>query len=388
MNTEFTFETLTISFSIVLLFVICSSLLKHKIEQNEVKHDYQFINGLRGLAAVFVFINHAPFMLANIGVKNDSFSSWGWIYVNLGSFGVQIFFCITGFLFFDKIIKSPTIQWDKFFEGRVRRVAPLYYFSSAIVFLIACLYSNFDIFNKETLLTVSSMLTFNFLDSPSTIGGIVLTPLNSVTWTLVHEWRFYAVLPLIALTYKSRYNKLILGVALALTAIDLSASTIVCWPYFLTGIIAAILHKKIQCQRQTTWVLSIFALCIFIYTCGTKEPQGYGALRFVLSSCFFMCITLANPRVLHAQCLNRLSDISYSIYLMHLPVLYLTFKTASHLTDLSTISKTTFWSINLIAIPLITFVSTLTYINIEKRFMSKKSNTMATTSAAPLASSS
>lgn len=133
--------------------------------------------------------------------------------------------------------------------------------------------------------------------------------------------------------------------------------------------------------------LSIIALGIFIYTCGTKNPQGYDALRFALTSCFFLCITLANPRILHAQCLNRLSDISYSIYLMHLPILYLTFKIASHFVDMSTISKTTFWSINLIAIPLITWVSTLTYIHIEKRFMSKKVNSAtipATPASAPI----
>lgn len=387
MNTEFTLETLATTLSIILLFLLFSTLLKSKIELNEVKHDYKFINGLRGLAAVFVVINHAPFMLANMGMKNDNFSSWGWIYVNLGSFGVQIFFCITGFLFFDKIMKSPAIQWEKFFEGRVRRVAPLYYFSSLIVFVIAALYSGFDIFNKETLLTVASMLTFNFLDGPSKIGGIVLTPLNSVTWTLVHEWRFYAVLPLIALTYKSRYNKWVLAIALLLAAIDLSMSTIVCWAYFLSGIIAAALHNKLRHTMPATWPLSIIALGIFIYTCGTKNPQGYDALRFALTSCFFLCITLANPRILHAQCLNRLSDISYSIYLMHLPILYLTFKIASHFVDMSTISKTTFWSINLIAIPLITWVSTLTYIHIEKRFMSKKVNSAtipATPASAPI----
>ena len=376
MNTEYTLESLAISLSIVAIFLLFSTLFKEKIEKAEIKHDYKFINGLRGLAAVFVFINHAPFILTSLGITNSTFSTWGWIYVNLGSFGVQIFFCITGFLFFDKIIKTPTMQWDNFFEGRVRRVAPLYYFSSLIVVLIACFYSNFEIFDKNTLLTLASMLTFNFIDGPSKIGEVALTPLNSVTWTLVHEWRFYAVLPLIALAYKSKYNKLILATAVLLTAIDLSVSAIVCWSYFLTGIIAAVLHKKIQCSKLNAGILSILALGIFIYTCGTKAEQGYGALRFVLTSCFFLCITLGNPKLLHAQCLNRLSDISYSIYLMHLPILYLTFKTATLFVDLSTISKTTFWSINMIAIPIVTIISTLTFTHIEKRYMKRKTSAL------------
>ncbi|MEZ2875552.1 acyltransferase family protein [Pseudomonas lundensis] len=381
MNTEFTLETTIISGLILALFLTFSTLLKNRIEIAEIKHNYKFINGLRGLAAVFVVINHAPFILTNMGITNNNFSSWGWIYANLGAFGVQIFFCITGFLFFDKLMKTPNMEWEKFFRGRILRIAPLYYFSSLIVFLIACIYSNFEILNKDTLITTASMLTFNFLDGQSKIGNIALTPLNAVTWTLVHEWRFYAALPLIALTYKSKYNKLALSIALILTAIDLKFSPIVCWSYFLTGIIAAILYKKYHYSKKTGWALSIIAICIFIYTCGTKEPQGYGALRFALSSIFFLCITLSNPAVLHAQCLNRLSDISYSIYLMHLPVLYLTFKLASLFVDLSLASKTTFWTINLLAIPMITIVSTLTYTHIERRFMNKTQRESITNSS-------
>lgn len=372
MKTEYSIETAMITLLIIALFLIFSTLFKHKIEQAETQHAYKFINGMRGLAAIFVVVNHAPFMLANMGIKNEVFSSWGWIYANLGSFGVQIFFCITGFLFFDKIMKSPAIKWEHFFESRFRRVAPLYYFASLIVFLIACFFSSTDIFTKDTLMTVAGLLTFSFLDNPSKIGDIALTPLNSVTWTLIHEWRFYAVLPLVALTYKSRYNKLVLLIAMLLAAIDLGTSAIVCWAYFLTGIIAAILHKNAHYKRPPAWLLSISALCIFLLTSGITESQGYGYVRFLLTSAFFLCITIANPKILHAQCLNRLSDISYSIYLMHLPVLYLTFKAAALYFDLSHISRLTFWSINLAAIPLITFVSVLTYVHIEKRFMSQK----------------
>ncbi|MBJ2204465.1 acyltransferase family protein [Pseudomonas carnis] len=100
MKTEYSLEVITLTLSIILLFVAFSSIFSSKIESAEVKHEYKFINGLRGLAAIFVFVNHAPFVLINLGVKNTVFSAWGQIYPNLGSFGVQIFFCITGFLFF------------------------------------------------------------------------------------------------------------------------------------------------------------------------------------------------------------------------------------------------------------------------------------------------
>lgn len=92
MKTEYSFEVIAITLAIVMVFVLFSTLFKEKIESAEVPHAYKFINGMRGLAAIFVFINHAPFVLANLGVQNTVFSSWGQLYPNLGSFGVQIFF--------------------------------------------------------------------------------------------------------------------------------------------------------------------------------------------------------------------------------------------------------------------------------------------------------
>ncbi|MCB2251113.1 acyltransferase, partial [Pseudomonas chlororaphis] len=330
-----------------------------------------FINGMRGLAAIFVFINHAPFVLANLGVQNTVFSSWGQLYPNLGSFGVQIFFCITGFLFFDKIIKNEKIDWVEFFIARIKRVAPLYYVSSLLVFIIAASFAGFNILEKDSLITVAGLLSFNFIDNPMRIGDVSLVPLSSVTWTLIHEWRFYAVLPLVAICYRSKYKVLIMVVAMMLAAVDLGYSVNVCWAYFLSGIVAAIVHKTAVTNKLVKGMAVVVAAVAFVITCGVVEVPGYGALRFMLTTVFFLCITISNPSFLHFQFLNRMSDISYSIYLLHLPILFLCFKAVSGVVELSSMDKFTFWAINFSTIPLIVLVSTFTFINIEKRFMRK-----------------
>ncbi|MCK1793564.1 acyltransferase family protein [Pseudomonas violetae] len=369
MRTEYNLETALISASIVLMFIIFSTLWKRKIESAEVPHQYKFINGLRGIAAVFVFVNHAPFVLTNLGVTNSRFSSWGQIYPNLGSFGVQIFFCITGFLFFDKIMKSKSIDWNGFFVARLKRVAPLYYASSIIVVLIATIYSGQTILNRETIATLAGIISFNFIDNPMKIGDVSLIPLSSVTWTLVHEWRFYAVLPMVAICYRSKYRNLTLLVTVILAAIDLGTSAVVCWTYFLTGMIAAaILKVKIE-RCSIKCIANITAVASFILTCGLLEIPGYGYERYLITSLFFLCVTISNPRALHFKFLNRLSDISYSIYLLHLPILFVTFKSLALLSDLSGIGKYTFWAVNFIVIPVVVSASALTFIYIEKRFM-------------------
>lgn len=378
--TEYNIETSLISIIITLLFIMFSSLFKTKIENAEVAHEYKFINGLRGLAAIFVFINHAPFALTNLGINNSTFSSWGQIYPNLGSFGVQIFFCITGFLFFDKIIKSPKIDWNDFFVSRIKRVAPLYYFSMLIVFVVAVLFSTQPILTKDTLVTAAGLVSFNFIDNPMKIGNISLIPLSSVTWTLVHEWRFYAVLPLIAISYRSKYRVGVLLAAITIAAIDLGTSAVVCWTYFLSGIVSAVIYRLEGISKLFKFLAVITAAIVFIITSGILTP-GYGYVRFILTSAFFLCITISNPKILHYQFLNRLSDISYSIYLLHLPILFILFKASSLLLDLSTINKYTFWSINLLAIPVIVAISTITFVNIEQRFMQKSKYSNRNTNA-------
>ncbi|OPB08371.1 acyltransferase family protein [Pseudomonas synxantha] len=372
MKTEYSLEVIALTLLIILMFITFSSIFRSKIESAEVQHEYKFINGLRGLAAIFVFINHAPFVLINLGVKNTVFSAWGQIYPNLGSFGVQIFFCITGFLFFDKVMKSKHIDWGDFFVARIRRVAPLYYLASFLVFIIAISFAGFDFLDKESITTIAGLVTFNFIDNPMKIGGVSLVPLSSVTWTLVHEWRFYAVLPMVAIFYRSRYRSIIMTVAILIAAIDLGTSAVVCWAYFLSGMVAAVVHKKNITNKPVKFFSMLIAVGIFVWVCGLVDVPGYGALRFALATIFFICITISNPYFLHYQFLNRLSDISYSVYLLHLPVLFLSFKLLSVFFDLAALDKVTFWVANFVTIPIIVALSTITFVHVEKRFMRKK----------------
>lgn len=221
------------------------------------------------------------------------------------------------------------------------------------------------------MITVAGLLSFNFIDNPMRIGDVSLVPLSSVTWTLIHEWRFYAVLPLVAICYRSKYKVLIMVVAMMLAAVDLGYSVNVCWAYFLSGIVAAIVHKTAVTNKLVKGMAVVVAAVAFVITCGVVEVPGYGALRFMLTTVFFLCITISNPSFLHFQFLNRMSDISYSIYLLHLPILFLCFKAVSGVVELSSMDKFTFWAINFSTIPLIVLVSTFTFINIEKRFMRK-----------------
>lgn len=373
MRLEYSLETCLISVAIIAIFALVATTLRRRIELNEVPHQYRAINGMRGLAAVFVFINHAPFVLTNLGITNATFSSWGQIYPNLGSFGVQIFFCITGFLFFDKVMRSEIIDWTDFFIARIRRVAPLYYLVSAFVFVIALIVAQGAIFDRDSMITLAGMMSFNFVDNPLKIGSVSLVPLSSVTWTLVHEWRFYAILPVIAISYRSRFFWHVMLAVLFMLVCDLYYSAIVCWGYFYTGMIAAYIFRRGPVPFWLRSICLLLSVVSFVLTLGLVEVPGYGAIRYILASTFFISFIIASPALSGARWLNRLSDISYSIYLVHLPILFVVYKTLGTVLDLSAIGKMTFWLINFGCIVPVVYVSTLTFVHVERRFMKQAS---------------
>lgn len=375
---EFTQLTLAITISIIISALLTAACLQSMKLIPDIKYpvnEYRSISGARGLAAFFVYVNHAPSMLTNMGYTVPGVSQWGWIYANLGSFGVQIFFCITGFLFFDRIIKCDgKLDWNRFYESRIRRIAPLFYFA-CIIYLVIVFVSNMSLhIDKHDMLTISGLITFGFIDSSMTIGGFKLYPLNSVIWTLIHEWRFYFVLPLIAYTYcNKKYGMPLLVVAVAIAVVDFKNSAVVCWPYFLTGIVVAILaNRKYNLSKTVKYLMAALALACFVVTSGIMVDNGYHWSRFILSSVFFACIVLANPFYMHFKPMRYLGEISYSVYLLHLPVLYLSIKAIGTFVDISNLSQNEYWLIMVMIAPVVVLVSSLSFRFIEYRYMKKK----------------
>ncbi|MGL0761219.1 acyltransferase family protein [Citrobacter freundii] len=374
---EFTQGSLLFSISIILVAVICAYIIqKTKLipNINYKSGEYSAISGVRGLAAIFVYVNHAPYMLNTIGAK-PSFSSWGWIYGNLGSFGVQIFFCITGFLFFDRIIKNNgEMSWNRFYEARIKRICPLFYTACIAYFIIAFVENKSVSLSASDLQTAVSLMSFGFIESSMKIGEFNLYPINGVIWTLVHEWRFYFALPLIAYAYANKkIGPSVLLIAIIAAITDLYNSPLVCWAYFLTGIITAIIYnKKISYLKSMSSLFSVIAIICLIVTMGAKINQGYNWQRYIISSIFFFSIILSNPFWLRFGPLKILGEISYSVYLLHLPILYVAIKLLNQFTDLNTISFNSYWFFILIVDVFIVLISSISFRFIESRFMNTK----------------
>lgn len=125
---------------------------------------FDSIQLLRGIAAIFVVLEHIRFL-------------------NCGAFGVDIFFCISGFM----IMFTTQESTDFFLRKRLIRILPFYYIMTAGTFLLLLLFPG--MFEQTT--ANPAFLIKSLLFIPFDIGAGVLQPLLRIGWTINCEIFFY-----------------------------------------------------------------------------------------------------------------------------------------------------------------------------------------------------
>jgi len=169
---------------------------------------YVSIDGLRGYLAFFVYLHHSCIwhFLPRTGEWKLPPSN---LFSQFGSSSVALFFMISAFLFFTKLIegRKKNIDWDKLFVSRFLRLVPLYLFVM-VLFITVVFVVTHGVLNAPLLKTLNkalSWMTFTIFGGPN-LNGLKDTSriLAGVTWTLPYEWFFYFSLPVLALTVRVR----------------------------------------------------------------------------------------------------------------------------------------------------------------------------------------
>jgi len=154
--------------------------LNNKIYINKIES----IQLIRGLAALGVVLLHtlvnsrAPF--SEVGIESYII----FIIKGLGSFAIDIFFIISGFIMGSIISKSSTGGMHammRFLILRIFRIYPLYWITIAAAILIP-IYLMPNLLGAENRSVEISQIILNHY-----------SPLNPVTWTLAYEVRFYLI---------------------------------------------------------------------------------------------------------------------------------------------------------------------------------------------------
>ncbi len=386
MNT-YTLTSYSIIYSILIPFIIYFALSILPVFRRPIIEDgpgkYIYLDPLRGLAAVFVFIHHS-IMIYNLhtigtfapgGAFSYASQAVTVTYYHFGQSSVMIFFMITGFLFFGKILNfEKKFISDDFFLSRIKRLFPAMC-SCFILYIIACFLLSDTTANNNYLEHVLSWFSFGFINLPkvsSNIDGWMLVA--GVFWTLVIEWKFYLITPLLSSLINTKIKSICFILIASCITIQLfinnqltekEASIYLC---FISGFVAAIANKYYREKLSKLFtgfisaslITSIYVYC-FYNTIGSYNFQVTGAL-FLL----FISIVSGNSffGILKIKALHCAGKCSYSVYIMHALILNIIFFVMAKQYD--------YYVCFLVASVTLGVLTILNYVFVERKFISGK----------------
>ncbi|MBB3195076.1 acyltransferase family protein [Roseateles terrae] len=298
----------------------------------EARARYRSIDGLRGYLAFGVFLHHAT-LWQSYRVSG----AWAYppsaFYVNAGKGSVALFFMITAFLFFGRLLDARTrrIDWARLFLGRLMRLTPAYLLMLFLMLtLVAVLTRGRLQVETGTLLgSLKDWLLFTIPGRPD-VNGLARTEIlvAGVTWSLPYEWMFYAALPVLMLMLGGRpgVRPLMVPVVAGVLLLVWRPSLGNLMP-FAVGIAAAFAarwrplqhfaHTPLASALTLTSLVGGFALPM---SAVSPLPQMLQAFAFVLIAC-------GNDLFggLSSRLSRHFGEPTYSVYLLHGLVLFVSF---------------------------------------------------------------
>jgi peptidoglycan/LPS O-acetylase OafA/YrhL len=296
------------------------------------------LDGLRGLAALYVLLFHSWLLAFRFFPRNT-----GPVYLTWAMYGrlsVVLFLALSGF----SLALSPAAnQWrlggaGRFLRRRAWRILPAYW--AALTFSLAVALFIVPATHKGPP-THRSVAVFGLL-----LQDVVKarTP-NGALWSVAVEVELYLLFPLF-LVIRRRLGALILLAAvtvpmiivglLAPNSTPAEGTTGLTWhlaPVFVAGIVAAGVITASERLRTVPWhwlaLLSAAPVLLVIYAKGSYwTAHHYFWIDLAITPALTMLIVAVATgraavltRLLSSRPLERLGKISYSLYLVHLPIL-------------------------------------------------------------------
>ena len=373
-----------IALAAYLLAIVTAALLLRAVPKitRHLEHSgesrYASIDGLRGYLAFGVFVHHSiiTWIFLRTGVIEFPPSNF---YSQLGQGSVALFFMITGFLFWNRLLtQGRQHDWLAFAVSRVFRLYPLYLPLMLIVFVTVFYLQNWELKDPGIRLAgqILAWLTFDRPDVNQYHQTGML--ISNVTWTLGYEVFFYLALPLAGMVFIYRGSWL--QVVLCLIGIY-ALYQLIGWEHslkkhflasFLGGIGAAYWirrpHLMAWGQTRQAGIIALLALAIAF----TAFNRAFNLLPLLLLSLFFVIVASGNTLfgALKPRSIRWLGEISYSTYLLHGFVLWVMVQRLPLVMDLDARDTWTYLSLLAVCTCLLIVISSLTFLYIEKPGMS------------------
>lgn len=294
------------------------------------------LDGLRGLAAAIVLVSHITLIFPEFGALP---------YLDIGTEAVGIFFALSGFLMAYLYGRRPVTRQSvgDFLVSRFARIYPVYLAAVCLVGVLS---------------------TVTQLGYPQPMEGlldfalhVMLLGKSGVFWSVPPEIQFYVAFPVIWLFLSDprRYQVIgfgLMGVVAVVSLLDFPGPGILLHaklPYFLFGVVAGRLHTALA-DRPPSVLVGVMAVVLLIVFFSYKHMvtvvgEPFWGLPTALASALIVALVAREhpltARVLSSEPLRFLGVTSFSLYLLHVPVMFLTRQTFSALLPLPVLAVLT-----------------------------------------------
>jgi peptidoglycan/LPS O-acetylase OafA/YrhL len=308
------------------LLVLAASPLLRAADQPPSRQGIRIsaLDGLRGFLALGVFFHHAA-------IYHEYLLDGRWdvppsrFYTLLGQSGVAMFFMITGFLFWSRLIKQKErTDWFSLYVGRIFRIGPLYLLAVFCALVVVFLKVGFTA-------NVTALKLLEEIGHWLALGYLQLTPVNGysdaplvlarVTWTLHYEWLFYA--SLLVLAVPARRPDLHLPFAAAALLLSLVYLAIhpgdlaACLCLFLSGMFCgSLIQERIVIKTSNIMTSTIAGLLISLVFLLFATAYGIGPIILLGGAFYFIASGSTLFGLLTSRPARRMGNVSYGIYLL------------------------------------------------------------------------
>lgn len=276
----------------------------------------------------FFYVGDQP---VNMVVEQQPFFSVFKLFYEYGYYGVQVFWCISGFIFFWKyreMLTERLMSPMKFFVLRFSRLYPLHVVTLLLVAALQLVYfnghGNYLVYPdnnlKHFVLQIFMASNWGFQDGESFNG-----PIWSVSIEVLVYIGFF-----LGLWFLGRSVLVNIGVVVACVAakaLGLHSPILDCFAVFYIGGISAIALKTFGATRYHKLITAAAAAALIIIPAGAYftgiASRAFFAPMFLIT-CTPMLLYIAAqdfkvpPRI--QQAIEVLGNLTYASYLIHFPI--------------------------------------------------------------------
>ncbi len=304
--------------------------------QNKEKFRFENLDSIRTIAFLSTFMAHA-FYTESVEVKASTAFQWAVKFREVFSFGVPIFFVLSGFLITYLMLKEKEDQGGfslkNFYIRRVLRIWPVYYLVLLVGFVLFPMLRGvfLDTAYVETAtpwMYMSFLSNFDQINQGELPYGVGLGP----TWSVSVEEQFYLFWPLLFILFRGKkfiYPLLLVLISSTFLTRMLGLPTkhlILCMIYLSVGGLFGYLsmYRNVVIKRITN-IHPVF----FLASAGLTLWLIQQSFQYSLNYIFVFLIAICIAYMIVYQCyserfqlkripfLEKLGKYTYGLYLYH-----------------------------------------------------------------------